>query len=336
MRKTRVPVLLLIMSLLAAAAELGAQDRALLVSGVFADSSIVGPAVRFSTSDPKGSEWLLTLLGSSFDAQFVKHRSPRHAWVFSADATPFNAHLSNRMYVEGKRAHELEYEAASHRLQAGIRFTPNESSTTDIQLVGLLEQITDIEDTAIRNFWEGPFFGIDVSHTYKRFSSESPLIAAFTGFSVNVRAELFGGPETWSRLTVSQRSGVQVGNVHLRQSVLVMGSRNLNVVSRALVGGSWDVLSETALYGHRYGEYRVARGVVANAGADYLLPRNWRVGLRASYLNSDVADVYGSAVNVSKVWKTFGFNFGIGMPQTRSGEADPVVFLALVAPLYAK
>ncbi|HJQ36244.1 MAG TPA: hypothetical protein VKB93_03805 [Thermoanaerobaculia bacterium] len=318
--------------LVAAAAELGAQDRALLVSGVFADSSIVGPAVRFSTKDSKGGEWLLTLLGSSLDAQFVKHRSARRAWIVSADSTPVNAHLSNRIYVEGERAHELEYEAASHRLRAGMRFTPNDSSTTDIQFVGLLEEITDIEDATVRNFWEGPFYGIDASHTYKKFSSESPLVAAFTGFLVNVRAELFGGPETWSRLTVSQRSGVQVGTIHLRQSVLVMGSRNLNVVSRSLVGGSWDVLGENALYGHRYGEYRVARGVVANAGADYGLPRNWRAGIRASYLNSDIADEYGSAVNVSKIWRTFGVNFGVGFAESR----DPVVYFALVAPLYAR
>ncbi len=196
----------------------------------------------------------------------------------------------------------------------------------------MLEEITDIEDATVRDFWEGPFFGVDVSHTYKKFSSESPLVAAFTGFLVNARAELFGGPETWSRVTLSLRSGAQVGKIHLRQSVLAMGSRNLNVVSRSLVGGSWDVLGETALYGHRYGEFRVARGVVANAGADYVLPRNWRVGIRASYLNSDVADLYGSAVNVSKVWKTFGFNFGVGKPQS----GDPVVYLALIAPLYAK
>ena len=331
MRTTSVPALLLVVALLAAA-DLGAQDRALLVSGVFADSSIVGPAAQFRTKDSKGTEWLLTLMGSTFDAQYAKQRSPRHAWIASADAAPFNAHLSNRIYVDGERARELEYEAASYRLRTGVRLTPNNSSTTDIQLVGLLEEITDIDDATIRNFWEGPFYGIDVSHTYKKFSSESPLVAAFTGFMVNARAELFGGPETWSRVTLSQRSGVQLGKIHLRQSVLVMGSRNLNVVSRSLIGGSWDVLGETALYGHRYGEYRVARGVVANVGGDYVLPRNWRAGIRASYLNSDAADVYGSAVNVSKVWKTFGFNFGVGKPQS----GDSVVYLALIAPLYAR
>ncbi len=75
MRKTSVPALLLMVPFFAAA-HLGAQDRALLVSGVFADSSIVGPAVRFSTGDSKGSEWLLTLMGSSFDAQYVTASLP--------------------------------------------------------------------------------------------------------------------------------------------------------------------------------------------------------------------------------------------------------------------
>lgn len=330
MRMFRVTVLLPVVFLLAAS-QLGADDRTLLVSGVFADSSIAGPVVRFTTDN-----YSLTLLGGTLEGSWVKRQSKRHGWILSADVTPFNAHLSNRIYVEGKRAHELEYEAASHRIRGGLRLTPTDRTTTDIQLVGLLERITDIDDAAVRSFWEGPFLGLDVSHAYQNFSSESPLIGAFNGFTAAARVEMFTGPETWSRVSIHQRSGRQFGKIHVRQSLLAMSGKNLNVVNRTLIGGSWDVLGETAMYGHRFGEYRVARGVLANAGADYVLPRNWRVGIRASYLRSDVADLYGRAINVSKIWKTFGFNAGIGAPQARNGKSEAVFYLAIIAPLYAK
>ena len=335
MRKAHVRVLLLAV-LFPAAARLAAEEKSLLVSGVFADSSIVGPVVRFTTGDATASEYSLTLLGGTLDGQWVKHRSPRRAWLLSADVTPFNAHLSNRIYVEGERAHELEYEAASHRIRAGRRFTPNDSSTTDIQLVGLRERITEVEDAKVRDFWEGPFLGVELSHTYKRVSSENLLIASLNGFAVNARVEAFGGPETWGRVTLSERGGVQAGKVHLRQSVLIAAGKGFNVVNRTLLGGSWDVLGETAVYGHRYGEYRVARAILGSAGADYMLPRNWRAGIRGSYLKSDVDDVYGGALNVSKIWKTFGFNFGVGFPQPRNGDSKVNAYLSVIAPLYAK
>jgi len=335
MRKTHVPVLLLLV-LFPIATNLLAEDRTLLVSGVFADSSIIGPVLRFSSGDADTSEYSLTLLGGTLDAQWVKHHSRRQAWLFSADATPFNAHLSNRIYVEGQRAHDLEYEAACYRLRAGVRFAPNQYSTTDIQLVGLLEQVADMNDARVRNFWEGPFLGVDAVYSYKRVTSESPLVASLVGVVATAKVEAYAGPETWSRASVSIRSGFQKGRAHFRQSVMLTGGSGFNVVNRLLVGGSWDVLGETALYGHRYGEYRVARGVIANLGADYPLPKNWRVGVRGSYLRSDIADVHGTAFNASKTWKTIGLNFGIGIPQSRNGESEPVFYMAAIAPLYAK
>ncbi|HUP62488.1 MAG TPA: hypothetical protein VNA69_18940 [Thermoanaerobaculia bacterium] len=167
-------------------------------------------------------------------------------------------------------------------------------------------------------------------------AADRPLVSSFDGLAVSARVEFFTGSEAWSRATVSQRAGRQLGKVHVRESLLVVTGKSLNVVNRFLAGGSWDALGESALYGYRYGEFRIARGVIANAGADYGLPRNWQVGVRGSYLRSDVADVFGVALNVSKTRATFGFNMGVGMPQSRNGESEPVFYLAVIAPLYAK
>lgn len=313
-----------------------AEDRALLVSAIFADTSIVGPFVRYTTGDSEGTEYAFSLMGWTLDGQWIRHRSPRSAFILGAEATPMNAHHSDRVFVNGERVHDLEYDAASYRLRAGVRLTPNDRSTTDIFAVGLIEDISGLGDPATEEFWNEPFFGVDLTHTYKIISSDRPLVSSFDGMSVSARVEAFTGSETWSRVTVTQRAGKQFGKVHLRESLSLMNGKSLNVVSRFIVGGSWDALGETALYGYRYGEFHVARGVIANAGADYALPRNWQVGIRASYLDSDVADLHGVALNVSKMRKTYGFNFGIGIPQKRGGESDPVVYLGVIAPLYAR
>ncbi|HUP61993.1 MAG TPA: hypothetical protein VNA69_16420 [Thermoanaerobaculia bacterium] len=151
---------------LLAASGAGAEERKLLVSGIFADSSIVGPFVRFSKTDPASSDYVITLLGRTLDGQWIRHFSPKQAFVASADLTPVNAHFSDRIYVNGERVHDLEYEAASYRLRGGFRLTPNERSTTEIHLVGLIEEVDGLQDGAVTAFWDEPFVGLDVSHAY--------------------------------------------------------------------------------------------------------------------------------------------------------------------------
>lgn len=329
------PVRLLLVVLFLASS-ISAEERSLLVSGIFADSSIVGPVLRYTTGDSATTEYAISLLGWTIDAEMVKHRSPRQAFLLSADITPVNAHSSDRIYFNGERAHELEYEASSYRVRTGLRLTPTEHSTTDLRVAALVERVSDLADASVVDFWEDPFVGIDVVHTWKVMRSESPFISSFDGVAISARAEVYTGQETWSRLSVSQRAGRRFGNVHLRESVHAMTGKSLNVVNRFIVGGSWDVLGENAIYGSRFGEFRIARGVIASAGADYALPRNWTAGVRASYLRSDVVHTHGFALNATKMRPTYGFNLGVAFPKEQGGDSEPIVYLSVIAPLYAK
>jgi len=329
------PVRLLLVALLLASS-LGAEERSLLVSGIFADSSIVGPVLQYTTGDRATTEYSLALLGWTIDGEMVKHRSARQAFLLSADITPVNAHSSDRIYLNGERAHELEYEAASYRVRTGLRLTPTEHSTTDLRVAALMERVSDLSDGRVVDFWEGPFVGLDVTHTWKMMRSESPLISSFDGVLISARAEVFTGQETWSRLSVRQSAGRRFGKVHLRESLHAMTGKSLNIVNRFVVGGSWDVQGENAIYGSRFGEFRIARGVIASAGADYALGRNWTAGVRASYLRSDVTRTHGFALNATKMRRTYGFNVGVGFPKDQGGDSDPILFLGVIAPLYAK
>lgn len=330
------PVRLFLVFALLVATSISAEEKSLLVSAIFADSSIVGPALRYTTGDSEKTEYAIALLGWTIEGEMVKHRSPRQAFLLSADLTPVNAHSSDRIYVRGERAHELEYEASSFRVRGGLRLTPTERSTTDLRVAALVERVDELNDPRVVDFWEGPFVGLDVTHTWKLMRSETPLISTFDGVMLSARGEVYTGQETWSRVSVTQRAGWRFGKVHLRESVHGMTGSSLNVVNRFIVGGSWDVLGENAVYGTRFGEFRIERGFIASAGADYALPHNWTAGVRASYMNSDVVDTHGFALNATKVRRTYGINVGIGFPKDRGGDSDPIFFLGVIAPLYAK
>jgi hypothetical protein len=310
-----------------------AEERALLVSGVFADSSIAGPVLRYTTGDAATNEYAIGIIGGTLDALWVKHRTPRHALVFAGEVTPFNAHFSNRIYLDGERMRELEYEAAAYRIEAGLRFTTTARSTTDVRLVGLVENISEPPDAALGKYWAEPFAGVSLSHTYKNLTKENPVVFTDEGFAIGANAESFAGGTNWSRFSMSERAAKRIGNIHVRQSLFAFSGSSLNIVNRFVLGGSWDALAERALYGFKYGEFRAARGVIANGGVDAILPRNWRAGVRASYLRSDVADTGGVAVNVTKTWSTFGLTAGVGRPSNRN---DVVAYIAFIAPLYAK
>jgi len=315
----------------------GAADgETLLVSGALVDSSIAAPLIELRL-DPVGrDEYRFSVSGWTLEGMWRRELSPSRTLLASADATPLHAHSSNRIYLAGTRMRDLEYENASYRLKAGVRFIHTARSATELQVVGLSEQLGSGSDPVLARFWDRPYTGIEFAHTYSNQTGESPLIAAWDGIELSVRGDSYAGQETWSRITVAEAASRTLGHFDLQQSLTVMNGKSLNMINRFLVGGSWDVLGANALYGFRYAEFRVDRAVIASGGVDYVLPRNWRIGVRGSHLRSNVANVSGHAINASTTWRTFGVNFGVGIPHRSAGENDPVVYMALVAPLYRK
>jgi hypothetical protein len=158
------------------------------------------------------------------------------------------------------------------------------------------------------------------------------LISSFDGIEVTGRAELFAGEENWTRFSVIETAGRNVGRLHFRQSLAVLHGSSLDIVNRFLAGGSWDALGGTAIYGLRYAELRLERAVIVSGGADLRIAGNWRAGIRGSYVDGDDESTYGHALNVATTWRTIGANFGVGLPE----DGDPIVYAALIVPLYKR
>jgi hypothetical protein len=308
-----------------------AEDR-LLVSSAFGDSSIVAPVVRYEVEQDDGTSWAAGLSGWTIDGEWSRPLSATRALRFTADATPLNAHNSDRIYVNGDRAPELEYDNASYRARGGLRFTPSSRHTTDVFLVALQESVEGVSD-ALEQRWSDPYAGLELAHTYSVRNASSPLIASFDGIDVTARLEAFSGEENFSRVSLIERAGRSYGRIHLRQSLALLHGSSLDVVNRFVVGGSWDSLGGTAVYGLRYGELRLRRALIASGGADVRVAGNWRVGVRGSYVDGDEGrSTYGHALNVTTTWRTVGANFGVGFPE----EGDTIVYAALIVPLYKK
>lgn len=313
------------------AAVASAEEKKLLVSSAFADPSLVAPVVRLDVDRGDGTSYAVGLSGWTIDGEWTRRLTESRALRLTLDATPLNAHNSNLMYVNGTRAEELEYENASYRARGGMRFAHGARGTTDVLLVALYENVSNVP-SAVADRWDSPYAGVEVAHTYSVMNAREPLVGAFDGIEVTARGEVFSGNENWSRVMLVEQAGRNIGRFHLRQSLSIMTGSSLDVVNRFVVGGSWDALGGTAVYGTRYGELRLGRAVIASGGADVRLPRQWRVGIRGSYVGGDDDSTYGHAVNASKIWKTIGANFGVGV----SENSDATFYAALIVPLYQK
>ena len=311
-------------------------DSKLLVSSLLIDSSIAAPVLQYRVEKTNGDGYAIGLSGWTVGGEWRRAWSPSTALLLSADLTPLHAHSSNRIYVDGRREKDLEYDDASYRVKGGVRFVPTAYSTTDLQLVVLKESISGASDPALADFWKRPYAGAEIAHTVSFLSSPHPLVSVPEGIEVTARGEAFSGKRSWSRLSLAERGGKQIGRLHLRQAVMAMSGSRLNTVSRFLVGGSWDTLGPSAFYGSRYAEYRLQHGVTGSVGGDLSLGRNWRAGLRASYLNGDAVRAFGTALNASTTWRTVGLNMGIGRARQEHGRNHTTVYAAIIAPLYQK
>src|SRR5687768_18159013 len=79
------------------------EPAALLVSSVFADSSVVAPVVWYRHTSPDGSGYRVGVSGWTIDGQWTRRRSPTHSLLLVTELTPMNARNSNRVYENGER-----------------------------------------------------------------------------------------------------------------------------------------------------------------------------------------------------------------------------------------
>jgi hypothetical protein len=307
-----------------------AQTKVFVANAVYESADLVAPnavlLIPALDSTPSGRSalaWSIGLRGSTLTVDSVKSLSPRLGILFGGSLTPFSANGSSRIYKNGRHEPDLSFTDRSYQVETGVRVQPTPAWRTDIQLRALKESVGGIDNHS----WSHPYGGIEVAQSYRRVISEDLLQSRFDGLKAAAAAERFFGSNAWWRGQVMAGGGKRIGNLFVRGQAFAFGGRDLNAVSRFLVGGSWDVGEGLPLYGFHYAQFRVDRGVVLNGGVDLRLKGAWEVGIRGGYLDSRHKRARGTAIRLGTIWNGVAWHVGAGLPGRVSGEAQGGVFV---------
>lgn len=319
-----------LLALLACLAPSVVVAQTIVTGGILADSSIVAPAVSWNRASSNGDLLSFSLSGWQLSTKVEKRTAPRRKLAFELAVTPLHAHSSDHIYILGERREELEYDNANAEISAGRIDELTSRWQSDIRAVLLYERVDDV-DSATKEFWKRPFAGIRTRQSWRRVTAENPFRLTFDGTELVADAEYFAGTESWGRLSGEQSYGRRTGRMRFTERVTAFTGKSLNVVNRFLVGGSWPVAGIRPLYGFRYGEFRLQRGVTVNADVEYLLTETFSITAHASALRGDNARAFGTAVDVTTEWKGLAFRAGAGVPhQSDREEQKPVIYFSVL------
>jgi hypothetical protein len=294
------------------------------------------PVVELRDTAANGNAWSVGISGWTLAAALERPIERGRRLFVSVALTPYNAHSSRRMYRDGVRARDLEYDSAAYTVRGGLRIRAGEHVTTEVSALLGREVVGDDAPAALRDHWRSPYAGVIWAERYRRVSAEDPFANRIHGVDLAALGELYAGSRIWSRIALSETAGRPVGPIHLRQTATVFAGSGLDRVSAFPIGGSWDVLGPAAIYGSHYAEYRPARGIVLNGGADYALSREWEVGGRMSAFQAPSTTRYGAALQTTLHAAGMRFTAGAGLPFGGDGEKHSIVYAMVSAARFAQ
>jgi hypothetical protein len=300
-----------------------------LAGGVVADSSIAAPVVSWYRISPNDDLLSFAVNGWQLSSAYERRLDPRRKLAASIAVTPINAHSSNRIYDHGERRGDLDFRDSSAEVTFGRIDTPVERWISDIRGVILYERVADV-DAPVRDRWQKPYAGVRARQAWRRVRADDPFMMIFDGAEIGGTVEFFAGQRAWSRIEVDERVNARRGRWRAGQSVIGFSGHNLDVVNAFLVGGSWPVAGVHPLYGYRYGEFRLARGISGTMDLEYgMRPSTW-IGVHGSALRAPQAHAVGVALSLTHDWNGVGLRGGVALPKQQQRQRNRVVFFASV------
>jgi len=320
-------------AVLLGAGRVAAAANGLVTASLLSDGSVTAPVITFRSLGDSSARWTVGVSGWTLSAERERTVKKDRRVFVSVDATPLNAHSSNRMFVDGRRQRALEYRNASYRVRAGLRLQLSERTAVSIGGAAIDESVRGAQDPGLREFWRRPYIGIELGSLYRHVTADDPFDGRIEGLEVVSSEEIFAGRTAWSRLSLEQRAGKRIGRLALRQSAMLAYGWRLNTVSDFLLGGSWDTLGPRAVYGYRYAEFRGTRAAVAGAGADYVIGRSTTAGLRVGLIAAPGLTRAGAAILAGTQWRGARFQVGTAIPfhRTSAGVRQSASLFASVS-----
>jgi hypothetical protein len=286
-----------------------AADMRVVSAAILAESGQAAPVIELRSVGDDGLVRRLSVSGwtiaATRDAPVDRGRNV----ILTFSVTPYDAHSSRRMYSDGSRARELEFDDAAVAARAAYRVREGEHASTEAAVIAGQEIVGSTAPHEVRDRWRTPYAGVQIAQRIRVVTAEDPYAGRIEGIDLTATTEVYSGRKMWSRTTLLQSAGAAAGPLHFRQTMAAMYGTNLDTVSAFLVGGSWDALGPMAVYGTRYAEFRLEKCAVLSGGADYAL-RSWELGVRASVMRAPRLRATGTMFEISR--RAAGIHFAAG------------------------
>jgi hypothetical protein len=289
-----------ILCFFAAVTSAHADDVKVLTAAVLYESGLAAPSIELRSVAADGSLWRGSINGWSLSLGCERLLDHDRRLIVEVTATPYDAHSSKRIYRDGVRRRDLEFDDAALTARAALRFRESEHAFIEPGFVIGKEIIGNDAPAALRDAWRSPYAGISVTQRIRFITAEDPFTNRIDGIDVAATGEAYHGNRTWTRAMINENAGASFGRIHLRQSLAAYRGSSLDTVSAFLIGGSWDLLGSTAVNGRRYAEFRVNRGINGNAGVDFAITRSFDLGLRVSAFRSGSLHTTGTMLQATQ------------------------------------
>ena len=295
-----------------------ADDVKVLAGAVLYESGLAAPAIELRSVAADSSLWRGSINGWSLSLGRERLLDHDRRLILDVTATPYDAHSSKRIYRDGVRRRDLEFDDAALTARAALRFRESEHASIEPGVVIGKEIVGNDAPMSLRDSWRSPYAGISVTQRIRFITAEDPFTNRIDGIDVSATGEAYHGNRTWTRAMLTENAGRSFGRIHLRQSLAAYRGSSLDTVSAFLIGGSWDLLGSSAVYGSRYAEFRVNRGINANAGADFAITRSLEIGLRVSAFRSGSLHTTGTMLQATQHLGGYRLTAGVGRSQHRT------------------
>lgn len=300
------------------------------VFGVHYESpGLVAPSAVLVLPRASGDEWRLRLTGWTVGGEWRRAVTPARSFSVAAAVTPRNAHNSNALYRDGSKEPALAYRNATVEMSAGLERRAGTRHLSAARALLLHESVGGL-GTQLERRWRKPFLGLEAAHTVRRVRSEEAFGARRDGWSAGVRLRGFTGTQTFVQAQGLAAAGRRWGPFFLRSEAAGYWGHGLDTVSAFLAGGSWDLPTPGALYGYRYGEFRIERGALVSLGADLRLA-GIDLGARSGALAAPGVRRSGHALRLATRWNGAWLQMGAAVPQAsvRNSRERLTVFASI-------
>src|ERR1043166_1395422 len=158
-----------------------ADDVKVLTAAVLYESGLAAPAIEIRSVAADGSLWRGGINGWSLSLGRERPLGHDRRIIFDVTATPYDAHSSKRIYRDGVRRRDLEFDDAAITARGALRFRQSEHASFEPGFVIGKEIIGNDAPATLRDAWRSPYAGISIIQRIRFVTAEDPFTNRIDG-----------------------------------------------------------------------------------------------------------------------------------------------------------